>query len=78
MKQNARQLAAKHGMLFAEVSSLSGKGVEEAFTRLVLDIVTNEVSLVHLKDVYMFFLLGSNEDFDDDLLLDAIDLLTDL
>jgi hypothetical protein len=65
-------------MLFAEVSALSSKGVEEAFSRFVLEIVKDDVSLVRLKDVYMSFLLQLNEDFDDDLLLDAIDLLVDL
>jgi hypothetical protein len=65
-------------MLFAEVSALSSKGIEEAFSRFVLEIVKDDVSLVRLKDVYMSFLLQLNEDFDDDLLLDAIDLLVDL
>ena len=30
-----------------------------------------------MKDMYMLFMLGLNEDFDDDLLLDAMRMLSD-
>jgi hypothetical protein len=32
---------------------------------------------IELQDAYMMFLLHLNEDFDDDLLLEAVDLLID-
>ena len=32
---------------------------------------------LHIKDVYMGLLLWLNEDFDDDLLCDAMDLLAE-
>ena len=32
---------------------------------------------LHITDVYMSFLLRLNQDFDDDLLLDVLDLLVD-
>jgi hypothetical protein len=36
------------------------------------------VKVIPVKDRYMYLLLHLNEDFDDDLLLDAIRLLVDL
>jgi hypothetical protein len=39
-----------------------------------LEVITFEAFIV--KDLYLFLMLGIFEDFDDDLLFDAIDLLT--
>ena len=43
-------------------------------------VLENELQIKKLawKDIYMTFLLGINEDFDDDLLLDAMRLFFDL
>ena len=37
----------------------------------IIDVVTN------IRDVVMFMLLHINEDFDDDMLQDAIELITE-
>lgn len=39
------------------------------------EIVLKKVWMYEKKDLYMTFLLEINEDFDDDLLMDAIELL---
>ena len=41
-------------------------------------LIVNVQELTMLKDVYMSFLLEINEDFDDDLLYDAICLLSEI
>ena len=35
------------------------------------------IKVFRLREIFMFFMLHLNEDFDDDLLLDTIRLLTD-
>jgi len=39
---------------------------------------SKKIKTVALKDVYMSLLLEVNDDFDDDLLLDAMEILVDL
>ena len=44
--------------------------IEKEFSSEQVNI--KKIKPFHVKDVYMSFLLHLNEDFDDDLLLDAI------
>ena len=44
----------------------------------VMEIINSKVTLIPWKDIYMTFLLGIDEDLDDDLLQDAIELMVDL
>jgi hypothetical protein len=60
------------------VSAKTGLNVEEAVAGFVLEIARERVEAVELKDLYLWFLLGLNEDFDDDLLQEAQELLVDL
>jgi hypothetical protein len=44
----------------------------------VAEIALKKMTPAPLKDLYMTFLLSLNDDFDDDLLQDAIGLLADI
>ena len=44
-------------------------------TTLAEEALKSVVDLIPLKDVYMQFLLWINDDFDDDLLMDAMECL---
>jgi len=39
---------------------------------------SKKIKTIALKDVYMSLLLGISDDFDDELLLDAMEILVDL
>jgi hypothetical protein len=62
-------------MDYMEVSHEPGENIEEALMGLIFECVKDKFEL---KDKFMSFLLHLNEDFDDDLLLDALELLVDL
>jgi len=44
----------------------------------MLKIISSKIECIFLKDTYMTMLLHLNEDFDDDLLQDAMEMLVDL
>ena len=72
-----RSLALNYGMRFAEVSAEAGTSVRRVIDAFMLEIVSEKVGgALPWKDIYMTFLLYLNEDFDDDLLQDATELLT--
>ena len=73
--EEGQKLAGEKGMKFAEVSAKTGKNVEAVFSELVLNIVKEELAFPR-KDIYMTFLLHLEDNFDDDLLMDAMELLT--
>ena len=62
-------------MLFMEVSAKTGENLNRAITDFLDVIIQDMVSIIYLKDVYIAFLLTKNDDFDDDLLQDAIEIL---
>ena len=62
-------------MNFAEVSAKTGENVKEVLDGFFFEVVRERVRLVEMKDEYMTMLLGLNEDFDDDLLQDAMEML---
>ena len=62
-------------MHFAEMSAKNGENVEEALSGFVLEILKDRVKLVEMRDVFLTMLLRLNEDFDDDLLQDAMEML---
>lgn len=64
-----------YNMTFAEVSAKTKYNLEKTMDDFIFEIVKDRREFVSLKDIHMNFLLGLNEDFDDDLLLDAILLL---
>jgi hypothetical protein len=57
------------------VSARTKDNIHSALTGFIFSIVKDNYIL---KDIYMMFLLHINDDFDDDLLLDAMELLVDL
>ena len=59
------------------MSAMTGDNVEEAVTNFSYEIVKEKVRLIPMKDEYMMMLLSLNEDFDDDLLQDAIGMLVE-
>ena len=61
-------------MKFAEVSAKTNDNLEKTMNEFIFEIVKEKIKV--LKDIYMNFLLFLNEDFDDDLLFDAISLLS--
>jgi hypothetical protein len=71
-------IAEKHKMMTREVSAKTGENVEPAVREFVIKILKKKVKLAHLKDIYMTMLLHLNDDFDDDLLQDAMEILVDL
>ena len=64
-------------MPHAYVSAKSGLKVESALSNLIFETVIHKTKIFPVKDIYMTFLLGLNDDFDDDLLQDAIEILAD-
>jgi hypothetical protein len=75
--QMASALAQKHGLDFAQVSARTGQNVNRALADFLGTLVRAQVEAVSLRDIYLGFLLETNADFDDDLLQDAIAILTD-
>jgi hypothetical protein len=65
-------------MMSREVSAKTGKNVEETIREFIIKIIRSKVDCMSLKDTYMMMLLHINEDFDDDLLQDAMETLVDL
>ena len=59
-------------MIFMEVSAKTGQNLDKAMNKLLGEIVRKEVETIPMKDIYMAFLLHLNDNFDDDLLQDAI------
>ena len=66
-------MAETENVLYFEGSAKTGEGVREAFSELIINAIRLRVC-PPLKDIYMTFLLWLNEDFDDDLLQDAMEL----
>ena len=62
-------------MKAAEVSAKKGTSIKRAINEQVLSIVKGKLSLISLKDIYMQFLLFFEEEFDDDLLQDAMETI---
>jgi hypothetical protein len=60
------------------VSAKTGQNVRETFRNFIRKIIESKVEVIPLKDLYMNMLLCVNEDFDDDLLQDAIQMLVDI
>ena len=61
-------------MTFAEVSAKTRQNLDKSMDDFILGIAGRR-KVASLKDIHMNFLLSLSEDFDDDLLLDAILLL---
>ena len=59
-------------MGFAEVSAKTGENVKDTMRGFVFEILREKVRLINMKDEFLTMLLGLNEDFDDDLLQDAM------
>ena len=72
LRTEAEQLAKEHNMIFMEVSAKTGENVDKAMNKLLDEIVRKEVEIIPMKDIFMTFLLHLNDNFDDDLLQDAI------
>ena len=68
-------MAQKYGMQFEEVSAKTGNSVARALDSFIERIVKKKKRLLPWKDIYMLWLLSLNEDFDDDLLQDAVEML---
>ena len=51
------------------------ENMNEILRSFVLDIIMKKKLTMPMKEIYMSFLECLNEDFDDDLLLDALNLL---
>jgi hypothetical protein len=60
------------------VSAKTGQNVRETFRKFIRKIIESKVDVIPLKDLYMNMLLCVNEDFDDDLLHDAMEMLVDI
>jgi hypothetical protein len=71
-------LVEKEKMDYAEVSAKTGQNIAEVLTFFGVEIAKKKADVVESKDIYMTFLLALNEDFDDDFLREAIELLVDL
>jgi hypothetical protein len=52
--------------------------VSRAIDGLLREIALLDMEQIDLKDLFMCFLLALNDDFDDDLLQDAMELLVDI
>ena len=61
-------------MQFIEMSAKTGENVE-FLNDFVYEVVKERVKLISMMEIYMTMLLWLNEDFDDDLLQDAINQL---
>jgi hypothetical protein len=76
--QTAIDFAAKEELYFEEASAKTGLNVEKAIASYAWEIARKQVDIIDPKDLYLHFLLELNEDFDDDLLQEALELLVDL
>jgi hypothetical protein len=65
-------------MEYTEINSNVEQNVQSVMKDFIESTAKAEVKTIPLKDIYMAFLLALNEDFDDDLLFDAIDMMVDL
>ena len=68
-------MAKKFNMKFAEVSAKTGDNIHETLDKFIFDVAKKYIVPVELKDIFMTFLLLLNENFDDDLLQDALEML---
>ena len=73
--KSAQLLAGQHEMGFAEVSAKTGQNVREVLGVWLEDMLSVHFKAAPLKDIFMTFLLSLNDNFDDDLLQEAIELL---
>jgi hypothetical protein len=73
--QKGREVAEKFKMEFGIVSAKTDHNVKEAINGLIVTVLKEKIVLP-LKSAFLSFLLHINEDFDDDLLQEAIELLT--
>ena len=73
-----KELRNKYKIRHEKVSAKTGENVEDAINKFLYEVLWEKAELVPLKDIFMSFLLHLNEDFDDDLLLDAMDILVSL
>ena len=64
-------------MQFAQVSAKTGSNIESTINDFIEEIVIDRMSIVPWKDIYMLWLLALNDNFDDDLLQDAVQMLMD-
>ena len=62
-------------MPHSEVSAKNGVNINQTLINFILKVGESKVNNFELKDIYMNFLLNIFEDFDDDLLQDAIEIL---
>ena len=62
-------------MAFSEVSAKTSENVEKTMNEFIVRTAKRKAHILPLKEIYMTFLLRLNEDFDDDLLFDAISIL---
>ena len=62
-------------MKFVEVSAKTGDNIHETLDKFIFDVAKKYIVPVELKDIYMTFLLSFYDNFDDDLLQDALELL---
>ena len=65
-------------MHFIQIDARDNKSVLKMMNEVFDQLVGLQVKKAPLKDIYMFFLLAINKDFDDDLLQDIIELILDL
>ena len=71
-------MALKYKMDFFEVSSLKENNLNEKLTSFAKEVTKIKIEHIPLKEVYMSFLLSIDDNFDDDLLMDAIECLVGL
>ena len=72
------KLAEKFKMPFHEVNTQNEGKIPEVLTDFSKEVALGLVEHIPLKDVYMNFLLWINDDFDDDLLMDALGFLVNI
>jgi hypothetical protein len=73
--QPGSYLARKNDLEYGEIDAYSGGNVQQTMMNLLFEVAKAKLNM---KDLYIMLLLHINDDFDDDLLLDAMDLLADL
>ena len=59
------------------MSAKTGSNIESTINDFIEEIVIDRMSIVPWKDIYMLWLLALNDNFDDDLLQDAVQMLMD-
>jgi hypothetical protein len=60
------------------VSAKTGEKVDRVLTDFIVSLAAQKRTIGLLKDGYLSLLLALNDDFDEDLLLDAMGLLVDI